>query len=409
MGLGKTFVGSEKAQALGDKVLLICQKSKIDDWIEHYREYYDYVIYNLRDKKQLSKYIEDERRNVVGIINYELVFRREELNKLKDFTIMLDESSYIKNNQAKRTKFIMKLNYKNVILLSGTPMGGGYEELYTQVKMLGAKINKTQFWRKYIKTYDIKVSGWKVPVIYGYKNIDELKDNIRELGAVFMETDEVIDLPDQMHNNVVVHNFSGYRAFNKNNYLEMNTEKVASKLKLKGKLPPVTEFVGDTVLTSMLYLRQLAGIYNPNKLEKTRDLINSTNKRIIIFYNFTLEFEQLKALCDELDRPVSYVNGSGRDLKAYEEENNSITLVQYQSGSQGLNLQKANITIYYSPTQSAEYFMQSKKRTHRMKQDKTCIYYYLITKDSIESKIYDALERGEDYTTYLFKEDIGDD
>lgn len=55
MGLGKTFVGSEKLMSLnkGDaKHLLICQKSKIADWRSHFADYYKYEIsaYDLTDK-----------------------------------------------------------------------------------------------------------------------------------------------------------------------------------------------------------------------------------------------------------------------------------------------------------------------------------------------------------------------
>lgn len=41
MGLGKTFVGSEKALKLNSRVnLLICQCSKVSDWIDHMVENY---------------------------------------------------------------------------------------------------------------------------------------------------------------------------------------------------------------------------------------------------------------------------------------------------------------------------------------------------------------------------------
>ena len=41
MGLGKTFVGSEKMKQLENKVnLVICQKSKVNDWIQHFENYY---------------------------------------------------------------------------------------------------------------------------------------------------------------------------------------------------------------------------------------------------------------------------------------------------------------------------------------------------------------------------------
>ena len=41
MGLGKTFVGSEKMMQLDARInLLVCQKSKVQDWVEHFRKHY---------------------------------------------------------------------------------------------------------------------------------------------------------------------------------------------------------------------------------------------------------------------------------------------------------------------------------------------------------------------------------
>ena len=41
MGLGKTFVATEKAEELGTNIIVIvCQKSKLEDWQEHYQKYY---------------------------------------------------------------------------------------------------------------------------------------------------------------------------------------------------------------------------------------------------------------------------------------------------------------------------------------------------------------------------------
>lgn len=54
MGLGKTFTGAEKMHELNNAVnLVICQKSKISDWIEHFTDYYpDMTVYNLTKKKR---------------------------------------------------------------------------------------------------------------------------------------------------------------------------------------------------------------------------------------------------------------------------------------------------------------------------------------------------------------------
>ena len=135
MGLGQTFIGSEKLKELNNPInLVIVQKSKVDDWVEHFKEHYPlYIIYDLTNKKQYEEFISRKWNSwVIGVINYDLVWRRSELLNLKDMTIMLDESSLIQNESSKRTKFIMKLAATNIILLSGTPCSGKYENLYSQ-------------------------------------------------------------------------------------------------------------------------------------------------------------------------------------------------------------------------------------------------------------------------------------
>lgn len=88
----------------------------------------------------------------------------------------------------------------------------------------------------------------------------------------------------------------------------------------------------------------------------------------------------------KVEKPYSIINGEIKDLKAYQENDDSVTIVQYQAGAMGLNLQQANKIIYFTLPLSSELFEQSRKRIHRIGQDKTCFYYYLITKGSIEEK-----------------------
>lgn len=139
MGLGKTFVGAEKMYLLNNVVnVVICQKSKIDDWIQHFKEYYpsDRVM-NLTKKSEAinfrtlvdTKELYNKDVQIIGVINYETAFRRDWLLKLKGFTLMLDESSLITNETAQRSKFILKMQPESVILLSGTPTAGKYERL----------------------------------------------------------------------------------------------------------------------------------------------------------------------------------------------------------------------------------------------------------------------------------------
>lgn len=394
MGLGKTFVGSEKMRDLGAKVnLVICQKSKIQDWCDHFNMNYQCEVVDLTTLKidKFESFIhlcEVIPHTIVGIINYDLIFRRPALAKLRDFTLILDESSLVQNETSKRSKFILKrLKPENVILLSGTPTGGKYEKLWSQCQLLGWNISKTAFWNTYVKYHFEDFDGFPVKIIDGYKNVERLKRKLREQGAVFMKSNEVFDLPQQIDANLHCTVSKEYREFHKDAIVKFDNQ----------------EFVGDTSLTKMLYERMLCGFANKEKLNLFKDLLSSTDDRLIVFYNFQNELMKLSEIVIDSDRPLSIVNGDTTDLSAYENFENSVTLIQYQAGAMGLNLQKSNKIVYFTPPLSSELFEQSKKRTHRIGQERTCFYYYLICKNSIETKIYSALKMRRDYTERLFE------
>lgn len=392
-------MASEKADHLGATVnLIICQKSKVDDWVDHFRTYYSYVpefTYDLTDAKQLKSFLnhaihadDSNCEACYGIINYELYWRRKELTWLEDFTLICDESGLLTNDQAKRTKGLLKLKYKNLLLLSGSVCGGKYENLWSQLHLLGWNISKEMYYNHYIDYHWDDANGFPLRIIDGYKNVDRLKRKLRDKGCVFMKSEEVFDLPEQIDQTIKVPVIKEYGIFKKDRICTIND----------------TELVGDTTLTKLLYERQLCGQYNAEKLEAFKDLVESTNDRLIVFYNFNAELEALKGVCEALGRSISLVNGQGRDLYSYDEDNASITFIQYQAGAMGLNLQKSNRLIYFTPPLSSELFEQSKKRIHRIGQTKTCFYYYLTCKGSVEEKIYKTLAMRRDYTEALFEE-----
>lgn len=403
MGLGKTFTGSYKLMDLDARVnLVICQKSKLQDWLNHFELYSDTwrnhnLIYDLTDKNALEAFlsvVQDHgyTQRIIGVINYDLIWRRPQLLQLEKFTLLLDESSLITNEQAKRSKFILKLNALNVILLSGTPTGGKYELLWSQMHLLGWKISKQMYWNQYIETHYEDVNGFPLLIVDGYKNVNRLKKKMRDHGCHFLKTDEVVDLPEQVNQKSYVMPSKEYLKFKKDRIITVDDK----------------ELVGDTTLTRLLYERQLSGQYSQEKLKAFVDLIQSTNERVIVFYNFWEELHKMQqALMDEdfmIINRFSVVNGKIRALQNYEQKEDSITFIQYQAGAYGLNLQKACRIIYFTPPLSSELFEQSKKRIHRIGQKSTCFYYYLICRGSVEEKIYEVLKQRKDYTEQLFED-----
>ncbi len=394
MGLGKTYVGAEKMMQLKNGInLVICQKSKVDDWVEHLTKYYSLPVYDMTQKDNFSRFFEmiELVQGVIGVINYELAFRRSELLQLEHFTLMLDESSMIQNDTAKRTKFILKMKPDNVILLSGTPSSGKYENLWSQMNLLGWNISKALYNKQYVNWVTVEVDGFIHKVIdkqNPYKNVERLKQKMREHGAVFMKTEECFELPEQTFTPIYVNAPKEYKVFRKKSIVSIDDK----------------ELVGDSTLTKRLYSRMLCGCYCQEKLQAFKDIASSTNDRLIVFYNFNKEVKALTQIAIELEKPISFINGTVKDLTAYENEENSITLVQYQAGAMGLNFQKANKIIYFTLTDKSELFEQSKKRIHRIGQEKPCFYYLLMCRNTVEEMILQTLNERRDFTDELFKE-----
>lgn len=414
MGLGKTFVGSEKMMKLNKRInLVVCQCSKVQDWIEHFQDYYTRnCVFDLTNPKTFKWFFEQVQHEVptlmIGVINYELTFRRNVLKTLTGFTLMLDESSLIQNENAKRSKFILGLNPDNVILLSGTPTGGKYEKLWSQCRLLGWNISKELFWKQYIETEWVEEDGFWRQKITGYKNVDRLKKKLAEHGAVFMTTDDAgIDLPKRNFVPVRTPPAKEYWKFWRERVISINTATL-QEFELDSDFwgsneSYERELIGDTSLTRRLYARQLCGLYNPNRYKAFRELVESTEDRLIVFYNFTEEMERMKGIVKGMNRPVSIQSGEVKDLGAYNFQSNSVTFIQYQAGARGGNFQKANKIIYFSLPESWELWEQSQKRIHRMGQERPCFYYWMICPGTVEEDILGALKQRRDYTDELFR------
>lgn len=385
-GLGKTFIGAEKlVQFSNPYSLVICQKSKLTDWLNHFKTYYPDLNPSIcTSQAALDKWLAD---GGLAIINYDLLSRRACLKGLRGHCLLLDESSLIQNPTAKRTRMILSMHPKQTILLSGTPTGGKYETLWTQLNLLGWHISKTFYWDRYIEFRIWDKMGFPLKIVTGYKNVPELKANLYQHNARFLKSSEVYDdLPSQTFRTLEIPQTKEYRLMLKDGISTLD-----------GK-----EIVGDTNLTYRLALRELATVGKATLLD---DILSSTEERVIIFYNFTRELLDALKVIDK--DHISIMNGSQHDLTAYEQYDDSITFVQYQSGAMGLNLQSSRIMVFLSPPESSELYEQAKKRIHRIGQKKPCLYYNLIMSASIECRIYEALAERKNYTDILFRKDYG--
>ncbi len=217
------------------------------------------ISYSVKLAHEKDSNIKLKISNKLKILHKQGIFKKaEDAIKSRVWYTNGINNIYIKNNEIPPEGYYrgrtfneeMKLKFKNLILCSGTPTGGKYEELLTQCKLLGWQITKETFWNMYIDYILIPINGYKMPKVIGYKNVEHLKQRLSQHGAVFMKTEEAIDLPEQIDNVIKVENTSEYKNFKRDRMVNIENK----------------QLIGDTSLTRLLYLRQLASQYNKNKL-----------------------------------------------------------------------------------------------------------------------------------------------
>src|SRR5699024_2142225 len=178
----------------------------------------------------------------------------------------------------------------------------------------------------------------------------------------------------------------------------------------------------DNPLSKMLRLRQIASGFvtdedgnvhelKTEKLSILSELLESLNKKTVIFAEFKYSIKRISDLLDKLKIKYVVLDGDQKDKKIWRkfQSDDSIQVIvcQYQSGSTGIDLFASDTIIYYEPTIRSTILEQSRDRIHRRGQKQKCSYIHLLTKGTVEVSIYRALSNYQDFNEKLFTEYIG--
>lgn len=472
MGLGKTPISLSFAEINKcEKVIVITINPKAVESKEDKGSWFDWlsqseIKYTLKNKK--DKYFEKSIPEAL-VINYESLYKRankksHERTELKEnvvsfirscegknVAIIIDESHKIKNLQSLQTSAIFKIynlldrisNNYYVYLLSGTPFTTGYIDLYSQIKLLGCPMTKTE----YIDNYCIRgnlpgLLGWQQPIV-GYRNVESLYRLIHSY-AITMKTEDVIKLPEKVfveytlpystafklftndtYNGEQIYNY----AFSRNIFLDKEKFRVDKKINnpFYGNIAyPQEKWIGDTAGNFWLRARQLSIGFQGNKddsewfdkrrLYQLKSFLEKNEDNYILFYNYTPELLELYEICEELGYNIDVYCGEVKSLVFYEKYSHqseeqklvnkkNIILANWSSGSTGLNLQEYNKCILFSIPLYSEY-EQGIKRINRIGQKQTCIYYMFYQENWLDKGMLKALQEGIDYSNDLFNSDL---
>jgi len=308
----------------------------------------------------------------------------------QQMAVIADEVHKLKSavSKANRALYEITRDGEFFIGLSGTPMPNGWFDFAGYSKLFGFTKGVTEFKNKYCIIQSYK--GW--PEITGYRNTPELKSQWESISN-HLSRSEASELPDRQ-------------------FITVNIPKVPREY-YRLKLERTTKY-GEFIDNPSKLAHELRQSTTSARMDYLDGILSDTTDSIVIFYNYISERKTILDLLkkNHKDKTIFRMDGEKHEApgkSAWSGITNSVTLAHYKSASTGVELQYANVTVYFSPTYSYADYAQSIGRTHRNGQDKKCLFYCFNVKGTIDYAVWKCLKNKKDFQVELYLKALDND
>jgi len=411
MGTGKTIaliMVIKILKHLGKDIrpLIICPKSVRHSWTSDLDKcgLSVYNIINGSKNQRLSQLAAAAQRGEIAIINYDSLLPTGEEGPWSMFNcVILDESSRIKNPQAKRTKFCLRA-FKNAdyrYILSGTPVTNSPADIYTQYHFLDRDYLGFNSYFSFRNTYLI-MGGFNGYEVIGVRNQEELR---RKIGrhSIQLKKEECLDLPEKTF---TTHWLDMPKVL-AGQYEQMRKECI---VELQGEV----KLTASIVLTKVMRLQQITSgslvEYKDNEKlqalkEIIKDLVVDSKQSLVIWCRFKKSVALVRALLEQMELTFGVIDGDTKNrdevIDDFQSKKLQVCIGQVQAGGLGINLWAASTAVYYERSFSLEENKQSEDRIHRIGQRNTCTYIDLCYKGTVDGQVLEAVDTKQNMATFL--------
>ncbi len=406
--------------------IVVCPSSLTLNWkneIEKFAPTLKVIVINGSLAERNKKIEEVSKCNII-ITSYDLLKRDIETYRGLEFKyIIADEAQYIKNNNTQNAKAIKELVAETRYALTGTPIENSLSELWSifDFVMSGYLFN----YRKFKEMYE-------TPIIK-----DEDENAMRKLKMLIepfvlrrVKQEVLTELPDKtitiLNNEMQDEQQKIYLSYLQNAKMQMEEEIAANGFeKSQIKILALLTRLRQICCHPALFIENYTG--ESSKLNQCIQVLTdaiSAGHKILLFSGYTSMFNIMEKELEKQGIKYFKLTGQtkvGERIQLVEEFNTNddvkVFLISLKAGGTGLNLIGADMVIHYDPWWNISAENQATDRTYRIGQKRNVQVYKLITKNSIEEKIYELQQRkaklvdnmlstNETFINKLSKEDI---
>ena len=435
MGLGKTiqmlsiiagYIDENKEEKRAS--IVICPSSLTLNWQNESQKFTNklktmVIRGNAQERKEQIKNI---GKYDLIITSYDLLKRDIEFYKEIKYAFrfaITDEAQYLKNSNTQNAKAVKEIVADTRYALTGTPIENSLAELWSIFDYIMPG---------YLFAYKKFKTEFEVPIVKeeNQKAMKKLRMLIEPFILRRTKKEVLTELPEKtitvLNNQMKEEQEKIYL-----NYLAQAKQDIAETIDVKG-----FERSHIQVLSALTRLRQICchpSLFikdykeGSSKLEQCIEIIKDaieSGHKILLFSGYTSMFEIIEK---ELNKNgISYFKLTGATkvderIRMVDEFNESkdikVFLISLKAGGTGLNLTGADMVIHYDPWWNASAENQATDRAYRIGQKNNVQVYKLITKNSIEEKIYElqkkkstlidnVLDTRTSFISKLSKEDI---
>jgi SNF2 family DNA or RNA helicase len=371
MGLGKTVVAIGFAAKKNYKVLVVCPKSTVVNWMREIKRFTGKNAVCWASEGRLGR--SDAQYQV---INYDIVGKHlKELNKMKFDLLVCDEATYLKNRTTKRSKNVLGywkerkkypgIKTKYCLFLTGTPVLNRPVEAYHLLNYL----DKNRFNNFFHFTQ--KYGGWRGSEP---QNLEELHERTKDLVIRRVKKDVLTELPDKQRNDL-------YVEMTKEDMREYNTHlsTLFRKWRQLGK-PTVAEM---PAIQQFLIQKKM-----PKAIEVIDELLEADRGVLV----FSVYIEPLKQLLKHYGDDAAMVYGQMKGKERQESIDKLSTgrakvgLFSIGAGSMGIDgIQKQiDTVIFLDQWWVPSVHEQAEDRVHRIGQNNKVQIFYMLCENTID-------------------------